>query len=243
MQKMSKSLGKHPRRPRRDKPLQQWITSDLISRVSDEEYRKKVKRVYAGPKGALLATCSTLSLHVPLGERFFRSRKFNLAGAASLLDVGSGAGQLAQHLLKYADPGAKITCVDLSQQMLRRARSRLKSASPQFVAADLAHLPFADESFDCITCGYVLEHLLDPRPGLCEISRVLRPGGRMFLLTTEDTFYGAWTSRLWHCRTYNRRDLLALCRELGLVRRQELWYTKMHQAFRAGGICWELVKP
>ena len=65
------------------------------------------------------------------------------------------------------------------------------------------HLPFADGAFDCITCGYVLEHVPDARR-LAELARVMVPGGRMLLLTTEDSFGGAWTSRVWCCRTYNR---------------------------------------
>jgi len=156
--------------------------------------------------------------------------------------VGSGAGQIASHLLKYADADAQVTCTDLSQPMLRRARTRLKSTSPKFVAADLAHLPFIDGSFDCVTCGYVLEHLANPEPGLTEIARVLKPGGRLLLLATEDSFSGAWTSRLWYCRTYNRQELLRVCESLGLHCKQEVWFTKMHKAMRAGGICVELVK-
>lgn len=222
--------------------LHRLIENDLIREVSGDEYRRKVKRVYGGPKGAMLAACSMVSLHVPLGERLFRTRKFDLSGMRSILDVGSGAGQIARHLLKYSDPGASITCTDLSQQMLRRARNRLKSTSPEFVAADLARLPFADESFDGVTCGYVLEHLPDPQPGLAEMARVLTKGGRMLLLTTEDSFSGAWTSRMWYCRTYNRQELMRLCEGLGLRCRQELWFTKMHKAIRAGGICIEIEK-
>ncbi len=227
---------------RRQKTLHRLIENDLILKVSDEEYRKKVKRVYGGPKGALLAAASLVSLHAPLGERLFRTRKFDLTGLRSILDIGSGAGQIAGHLLKYADPDAKVTCTDLSHQMLRRGRSRLKSARPDFVAADLAHLPFADQAFDCVTCGYVLEHLSDPEPGLTEMARVLTKGGRMLLLATEDSFSGAWTSRLWYCRTYNRQELMRLCEELGLRWKQELWFTKMHKAMRAGGICVEIEK-
>ena len=93
----------------------------------------------------------------------FRERKFDLRGARRILDVGSGAGQIAKHLIKYADPEAEITCFDLSHEMLRRARNRLKSDRPRFVVADLTRLPFADGSFDCVTCGYVLEHLPDAR--------------------------------------------------------------------------------
>ena len=243
---MPKLSSRAPRRRskkrRRRASLNRMIENDLIKRLSFDEYRHKVKRVYSGPQGAILSTCSMLTLHVPLGERFFRTRKFDLRGLRSILDVGSGAGQIAQHLLKYADRRAHITCTDLSHQMLRRARHRLKSPRPDFVAADLHLLPFADGSFDCITCGYVLEHLPDPQPGLAEMARVLSRGGRMFLLTTEDNFTGAWTSRFWYCRTYNRKELLSQCEAVGLHCKQELWFTKMHKAIRAGGICVELEK-
>ncbi len=213
-----------------------------IERVSADEYRSKVRNVYAGPKGAILSTCSFLSLHKPLGQRLLRERKFDLRGCRRILDVGSGAGQIAGHLLKYADPEAQITCLDLSPEMLGRARKNLKSNWPRFLVADLSHLPLAAGTFDCVTCGYVLEHLPDARTGLAELSRVMAPGGKMLLLTTEDNFGGAWTSRVWCCRTYNREELLRSCRELGLMPKKELWFTQVHKLFRAGGICVELVK-
>jgi ubiquinone/menaquinone biosynthesis C-methylase UbiE len=222
--------------------INRLLESNLIQRLSYEDYRAKVRGVYAGPRGAFLATCSMLSLHAPLGERLFRERKFDLRGARQILDVGSGAGQIARHLLKYADSDSQITCIDLSTEMLRRGRQRMKSRRPVYLAADLSQLPFADASFDCVTCGYVLEHLPDPRLGLAELSRVMRPGGRMLLLTTEESFGGAWTSYIWHCRTYNREELLRICRDLGLYPRQELWFTRMHKLLRAGGICVELEK-
>jgi ubiquinone/menaquinone biosynthesis C-methylase UbiE len=237
-----------PRRKRkkpgaaRRKSLLKLLENDLSQRVSYEQYRDKVRDVYGGPQGALLATASLLSLHIHLGDRLLRERRFDLAGAKQILDVGSGAGQIAKHLLKYADQDARITCCDLSPEMLRRARNRLKSTVPHHVAADLSRLPFADNSFDCITCGYVLEHLPDARPGLAELARVMRPGARMLLLTTEDNFSGAWTSRLWCCRTYNRRELMATSSELGLTWKKEIWFTRMHKLLRAGGICVEIEK-
>jgi ubiquinone/menaquinone biosynthesis C-methylase UbiE len=229
-------------KPHRKPVFNRLMEHRLIGRVSFEQYKEKVRDVYDGPQGAILATCSMLSLHTPLGARLFRERKFDLRGARSILDVGSGAGQIAKHLIKYSDPEAEITCFDLSHDMLRRARNRLKSAKPRFVVADLTRLPFADGSFDCVTCGYVLEHLPDARVGLAELSRIMVPGARMLLLTTEDTFSGAWTSRMWCCRTYNRVELARICEEVGLHWHRELWYTPMHKVFRAGGICVELKK-
>lgn len=60
------------------KALHRLIENDLIRRVSYTEYRDKVQRVYGGPKGAFLTVASMVSLHIPLGERVFRSRKFDL---------------------------------------------------------------------------------------------------------------------------------------------------------------------
>lgn len=233
--------------PRRDKrpPMEVFkrlVQDDTIHRISLGEYQAKVKDVYRGPMGAMLATASMLSLHLPLTERLFRTRAFDLAGMTSILDVGSGAGQLAQHLIKYGDPGTQITCIDLSQPMLRRARHRLRGGEPAYVVADLTALPFADASFDGITCGYVLEHLPQPLDGLSELARVLRRGGRMFLLVTEDSFSGAWTSRFWCCRTHNRQELMRLCESLDLHWKKELWFTQLHRMFRAGGICVEIEK-
>jgi ubiquinone/menaquinone biosynthesis C-methylase UbiE len=239
---MPQSKEKSPPRRRRKSVINHLLEDKLIQRVSYDEYRAKVRDVYAGPKGAILATCSFLSLHKPLGERLLRERKFDLGGCREILDVGSGAGQIAGHLIKYADSEARITCFDLSPEMLRRARKLLRSDRPRYLVADLSRLPFPADSFDCVTCGYVLEHLPDPRTGLAELARVMVPGGKMLLLTTEDSFGGAWTSRIWCCRTYNRQELLRTCRELGLMPRKELWFTQVHKLFRAGGICVELVK-
>ncbi|HEV3023669.1 MAG TPA: class I SAM-dependent methyltransferase [Pirellulales bacterium] len=227
---------------RKKNVINKIVENDLIRRVSYEKYREKVRDVYDGPQGAILAVCSFLSLHVTLGDRLLRERRFDLRGARSILDVGSGAGQIAKHLLRYADRGAQITCFDLSYEMLRRARNRLRSDVPSHLVADLTRLPFADASFDCVTCGYVLEHLPDARLGLAELARVMVRGGRMLLLTSEDTFSGAWTSRFWCCRTYDRRELFELCQSVSLSWKKELWFTRMHKALRAGGICVEIEK-
>ena len=206
-------------------------------------YRNRIRHLYDGPAGAVLVIGSLMSLHEPLVGRMFRRRRFDVSGCRSILDVGSGAGQILGHLLKRTHSEARLVAFDLSHQMLRRARARLGSERPSYVTGDLTQLPFADDSFDCITCGWVIEHLPDPRPGLRELSRVLQPGGRMLLLATEDTLPGMVVSRTWKCRTYNRRELRAACDEVGLPWRSQLWLTPLHRFFKIGGILVEAQKP
>ena len=59
-------------------------------------------------------------------------------------------------------------------------------------------------------------------------------------MCTEDTFTGAWCSRLWHCRTYNRGELRRACAECGLRWGRELWFSALHRRLRLGGIVVEL---
>ncbi|MEX0865998.1 MAG: class I SAM-dependent methyltransferase [Pirellulales bacterium] len=222
--------------------INRLIERDMIHKISYDEYSNKVRSIYDGPKGAMLKTFSALSGHEQLGERLIRERRFDVSDARQLLDVGSGAGQIMRHLLKFSHPSANIVGFDLSAAMLRRARQRIKTDRPALLATNVLHLPFRDEVFDCVTCGYVLEHLPDANAGLAELCRVMQPGGRMLLFATEDNLGGAWTSRMWGCRTYNREELLAGAASVGLHLTKELWFTKMHKVLRAGGICVELQK-
>ena len=126
--------------------------------------------------------------------------------------------------------------------MLKRARERLQSDRPYFVAADMMEMPFRDNTFDCITCGYVLEHIPDPFPGLSEFARVLKPGGTALLLVTEDSFSGLLTSHTWKCRTFSRTELREACDNVGLDWHRELWFTRFHEMLKLGGILVEVVK-
>jgi len=227
---------KRPRRKRKRIRLGRFVEFKGIGRLSLNKYRNNIRKLYDGPAGAVLALGSLISLHEPLVGRILRAGKFDVAKYRCILDVGSGAGQILRHLIKRAHPEANLVGFDLSAGMLRRARQRMKSRRPQFVAGDMMRMPFADESFDCVTCGWVLEHLPDPRPGLAEVSRVLKPGGSALILATEDTLSGAVVSRTWKCRTYNRDELRRACEESGLPWKEQLWFTRFHQFFKMGGI-------
>ena len=235
--------AKTRREKRRKKAiLRRVVESKAIEKLGIDTYKKKVQSHYDGPAGAVLAIGSMLSLHEPLVGRLIRSGTFDVTGFDSILDIGSGAGQIMGHLADCVRPDARLTGIDLSAGMLGRAEKRVKSDQPSYTAADMTNLPFADGSFDCVTCGFVIEHLPDPMPGLIEMRRVLRPGGRMLLLATEDTYLGAWVSRTWNCRTYNRDELAASCAEAGIPVARTLWFTPVHKSLKMGGIAFDCVR-
>jgi ubiquinone/menaquinone biosynthesis C-methylase UbiE len=228
----TKSLTRTP--PKRK--IERLIESKAPERQDFENYREEVQRHYNGPAGAFLAAGSFISGHAPLAKRLFRPGAFDLAGSRRILDAGCGAGQFSEIVLERCDPEATLTCFDLSLEMLRRGRKKIASSRSMPAAADITRLPYRDACFDCVICGWVLEHLPDPTIGLREISRVLEPGGRLLILTTETTFFGAWVSRFYKCRTYRRDELSAACRAADLHWTQEFWWTRLHRKLKLGGI-------
>lgn len=99
----------------------------------------------------------------------------HLAGATSVLDVGTGEGQVAR--LAAAQAGVKrVVGVDPSWAQLDVARQR--GGGPSYARAGAAALPFGDGAFDAVIACLVFEHIDDAAAALAEVGRVLRPGGR-----------------------------------------------------------------
>jgi ubiquinone/menaquinone biosynthesis C-methylase UbiE len=216
------------------------IESKKMTRQPFREYRKFIQGHYDGIAGKLTSFTGLVTGHEALAGRLIRPSAFDVRGCKRILDAGCGNGRYSKYLLRWADHDAVIAGFDLSQRMLKRARRRLHSPRINHVAADLTRIPFATGMFDAVVCGYVLEHLPDPRPGLAELARVMRPGAKMLLLVTEDTFTGSMCSRMWHCRTYNRIDLERVCGECGLRWQKPHYFSKLHALLRLGGIIVEM---
>jgi len=99
---------------------------------------------------------------------------------ASLLDLGTGTGDLARDALSQF-PKAKIIAADFTLEMMRVGQ---KTSPLNFSTADALRLPFRDSSFDAVVSGFLMRNVIDLNQALKEQYRVLEKGGRVVILDT-----------------------------------------------------------
>ena len=102
------------------------------------------------------------------------------------LDVAGGTGDLAAGLARQVGDRGLVVLSDINSAMLYRGRDRLTDrgvlGNVHYVQADAECLPFADNSFDCITIGFGLRNITDKPAALTAMRRALKPGGQLLVL-------------------------------------------------------------
>lgn len=109
---------------------------------------------------------------------------------ARILDLCCGTGDMTFALRRQAGKSpAQILGADFSHAMLQRATAKSAAANgsssvsrPRWIEADALNLPFPSAHFDLVTSAFGFRNLADYDGGLCEIARVLRPGGECGIL-------------------------------------------------------------
>jgi ubiquinone/menaquinone biosynthesis C-methylase UbiE len=180
------------------------LLGDITTRYSsaeswfyDRTMARSVRNTQAGLVDSLLAD-------VPIG--------------GTVLDVGSGGGQLAIAIARRS-PDVRVTGVDLSPEQVARASRRAADlhGRVRFQEGSSANLDFPDDYFSTVVSVGSIKHWPDRPQGLREMTRVLKPGGRLTLLEIDRgcTFDAAadYIGRaavpnivrkplLWHFRTF-----------------------------------------
>src|SRR4030066_1975161 len=138
-------------------------------RVREKVYRRYAKR-YDFYFGALFQPGRKAvinRMHCRPGER--------------LLEVGVGTGLS----LPLYPSGVQVTGIDISDEMLARARTRTTRDGLEHVAAllrmDAEHMQFRDDSFDKVVAMYVVSVVPSPAQLVAEMRRVCRPGGELYI--------------------------------------------------------------
>lgn len=137
------------------------------------------------------------------------AREVNAFPPGDMIEVGVGTGIALPHY----KPEHTVTGIDLSPDMLKRARDRVADRGLHNVTLlaemDASELKFADGSFDIAVAMFVMTVVPDPRQVLAEMVRVVRPGGHIVIVnhfSAEDGVRASierWLSRYsaslgWH---------------------------------------------
>ncbi len=107
--------------------------------------------------------------------------RFEVRTGESVLDVGCGTGNLTGKLVELVSSRGRVTAVDLSIGMIRRAREKHRDCEISWVECDGTCTPFRCGSFDRIFCYSAWPHFPDPRAVAGEMFRLLRKGGRFHI--------------------------------------------------------------
>ncbi|MGE5415747.1 MAG: class I SAM-dependent methyltransferase [Acidobacteriota bacterium] len=98
------------------------------------------------------------------------------------LDIATGAGHTALALAPMVN---RVAAIDITEQMLAQARAEAAArclANIDFIIDDVHNISFTDNSFDVVTCRYAAHHFSDICSAINEMSRVLKPGGQLYIL-------------------------------------------------------------
>ena len=98
-----------------------------------------------------------------------------------VLDAGSGFGNMSKTALKLCNDDISITLYDPLVPMLKNT-STLFEKTPDMSSGVFEHIPFQDEKFDAVLCGYSLRDAINLRIAISEIHRVLKKGGRFVVV-------------------------------------------------------------
>jgi SAM-dependent methyltransferase len=199
------------------------IARTLLSEAADDPLlrgdRERLAALQAAESGQLPeGFAGEMERHYSPG-RTWESLTAGLAALLDLgdvLDVGSGDGAVAAYLAPHS---TSLTCIDTNAPMVAAAGKRLASFSNVHArVASVEQLPFKAASFDAVLLFHTLTYVERPREALRECARVLRPGGRLVVLSLAAHEHSQVT-RPYGERTpgFSPRALNAQLRDAGLA--------------------------
>jgi len=153
-------------------------------KVPESEKASRVRGVFDSVAGRYDLMNDLMSLGLHRAWKAFAVEIARPRPGERMLDVAAGSGDLARALARRVAPGGEVWLSDINRSMLERGRDRLLDAGAQApaVQCDAEHLPFASESFDCVSVGFGLRNMTHKQAALAEMTRVLKRGGRLVVL-------------------------------------------------------------
>jgi ubiquinone/menaquinone biosynthesis C-methylase UbiE len=194
-------------------PMSYDVDAPIPHPSGSQEYFREIDRRIFAPKHIRLTA-------IPGGKPFSLFVDFESLAGKDVLEVGPGSGIAVQ---LFAEAGARVTAVDLTEWAVETTRARLQAFGLEgdVRQGDAEALPFEDASFDLVFSWGVIHHTVDMERALDELVRVCRPGGRLVLM-------------LYHRRSLFFASYRALARFLPVARRLGLHFEGARAGEREG---------
>lgn len=152
--------------------------------VAEHEKQKKVEQVFSSVASRydVMNDLMSFGLH-----RLWKAFTIQISGVREgdrVLDVAGGTADLSLAFAKKVGRSGQVWLTDINHAMLSRGRDRLIDHGFALPVAqcDAEKLPFAPNSFDCVTVAFGLRNMTHKDVAIAEMMRVLRPGGRLLIL-------------------------------------------------------------
>jgi len=155
-----------------------------FEQIGEEHKARRVAAVFDQVAGRYDLMNDLMSLGLHRAWKAFVVALARIRPGEQVLDIATGTGDLARALARRVGPSGCVCMTDINGTMLARGRARAIDAGLLLpaVQCDAERLPFPDASFDCVTVGFGLRNMTRKDAALREMSRVLRRGGRLFVL-------------------------------------------------------------
>ena len=152
--------------------------------VDETEKARHVRSVFdsVAPKYDLMNDLMSMGLH--RAWKAFTLTVANPREGDKVLDIAGGTGDLALAFSKKVGKTGQVVHTDINEAMLRTGRDRLLDAGVSLptLVCDAEHLPFPSNYFDLVSVAFGLRNMTHKDVALTEMSRVLKPGGKLLVL-------------------------------------------------------------
>lgn len=155
---------------------QSLMNTSFVPTIYERWWRPALARVAKGVTGPGMAE-----------EMRIARLLIGLSRGDTVLDVACGPGNFSREFARVVGPDGLVVGLDGSRSMLERGAADLRRSGLDnlaLVRADATRLPFRDDAFDGVCCFAAIHLFADPFAGLDEMTRVLRPGGRIALMAS-----------------------------------------------------------
>jgi len=127
-----------------------------------------------------------MSLGIHRAWKWFAIAQSGVKKGDTVLDLAAGSGDLSIKFANRVGAAGKVIVTDINPAMLEQGRRRLADAgvagNVEFCLVNAEQLPFADNSFDCISISFGLRNVTHKETALSSMHRCLKPGGRALVL-------------------------------------------------------------